>query len=416
MNEDIDTQPPLESQGNGDQAEVNGAKVEVPNPGSQDSEGAVVANAGEEVSDAVADAAQITGWGEDLEPWDRPVDGSDLLSETANSIAKYVSVRLEAMFAVALWILYSHVYDVFRISPLLGVVSPTKRCGKTNLVSIVSYLVPRPLAFSNMTAASIYRAADTERPTLIADEADTFLKDNKQMRGVLNSGHTKETAFVMRADPEGGQRRWRTWCPKVVAMIGRLPDTLEDRSVVIHMRRCGKDEKTQRILETTRGEFRDLHRKIIRWAMDNQEALAMVQPAIPSELHARAEDNWFPLLAIAEQAGGRWPEEMRKAAVVLSAYVDESTHGEMLLKDIQTVFAEQKQDFVSSDRLVAALTQMEDRPWPEISGSQAISKAKVAAILRPFGIGPKLLRRGKVVARGYLVSDFQDAFARYLAA
>lgn len=36
------------------------------------------------------------------------------------------------------------------------------------------------------------------KPTMLIDEADTFLCDNDELRGVLNTGHTRATAYVIR--------------------------------------------------------------------------------------------------------------------------------------------------------------------------------------------------------------------------
>ncbi len=70
------------------------------------------------------------------------------------------------------------------------------------------------------------------------DEVDTFGKDNPELHGVLNSGHARANAWVIRS---GGDRRdphrSSTWCPVAYAAIGKLPDTWMNRSIVIHMRR-----------------------------------------------------------------------------------------------------------------------------------------------------------------------------------
>ena len=41
-------------------------------------------------------------------------------------------------------------------------------------------------------------------------------------------------------------------------------------------------------------------------------------PEIPDDLNDRAQDNWEPLLAIADLAAGDWPNTARPAAKALS--------------------------------------------------------------------------------------------------
>src|SRR5438046_10577369 len=102
----------------------------------------------------------------------------------------------------------------------------------------------------NFFIEAVFRAIEEKQPTLLIDEADTFLQGNDELRGILNSGYTRKTAFVVRlagrrrvdgsslmADGKAGKEsrleRFSCWCPKVMAAIGHLPDTLADRCIVI---------------------------------------------------------------------------------------------------------------------------------------------------------------------------------------
>ena len=139
--------------------------------------------------------------------------------------------------ATAVWIVHTHAIDAFPISPRLGVTSAVMRCGKTTLLDVLSGLVRRPMATVNTTAAGVYRLVDMMAPTLLIDEADTFLNKNVALRGILNSGHRRNSAHVFRAG-----RLYSTWAPAAIAMIGRLPGTLDDRSIPIRLQRRRKDE------------------------------------------------------------------------------------------------------------------------------------------------------------------------------
>ena len=152
----------------------------------------------------------------------------------------------------------------------------------------------------------------------------------------------------------------------------------------------------------------------MRWAADNMSALA--DPNMPGELHDRAADNWRPLLAIADAAGGEWPELARRAAVALSGNADdsESLYVE-LLRDIQAIFADQQADQLPSARLVDLLAAMEDRPWAEYRKGKQITTNQLARALKPFGIWSNNMRVGDAkVRKGYALKDFADAFSRYI--
>ena len=172
------------------------------------------------------------------ELWPDRVDGAALLSEMTAAIRKYVVMEAGCPEAVALWTLHAHALDAFQISPRLAVTSPEKRCGKTTALDVVYSLAPRPLSTSNTSAAAIFRTIEAAQPTLLIDEADTFLTSSEEIRGVLNSGHRRSAAYVLRLVGDNHEpRQFSTWAAVAIALIGKLPETLQDRSILIRMRR-----------------------------------------------------------------------------------------------------------------------------------------------------------------------------------
>jgi putative DNA primase/helicase len=171
-----------------------------------------------------------TGQGQPLnlatpEPWPDRVDGAALLSDMTDAILKYVVMEKGSAEALALWLLHAHALDAFQTSPRLGVTSPEKRCGKTTALDVLEAMAPRPLSTSNTTAAAIFRTIETMRPTLLIDEADTFLTTSDEIRGILNSGHRRSGAFVLRLVGDNHEpRRFSTWGAVAIALIGKLPD------------------------------------------------------------------------------------------------------------------------------------------------------------------------------------------------
>jgi putative DNA primase/helicase len=170
-----------------------------------------------------------------------------------------------------LWILHAWTLDAFDISPLLVITSATKRCGKTTLLDAVGMLVPRPLPASNVTAATIFRAVERFKPVMLIDEADTFFGDNDELRGVINSGHRRSTAFVLRTvGDEHEPKLFSTWGAKAIALIGKLSGTMEDRSLIISMRRRAPGERAEKFRTATyKAAAGPLCRQAFRWARDS---------------------------------------------------------------------------------------------------------------------------------------------------
>src|SRR5262249_11977847 len=152
-------------------------------------------------------------------------------------VRRYVVVPLEVTHTVALWVLHAWALDAFGISPYLFLTSPTKRCGKTTLLDLIRAVTPRAIAASNITGPAVFRAIEHFKPTLMIDEADTFLADHDELKGILNAGHRRNTAFVVRTVGDNHDpKQFSVWAAKVIAAIGKISDTLQDRSIIIHMR------------------------------------------------------------------------------------------------------------------------------------------------------------------------------------
>src|SRR5262245_61033718 len=178
-----------------------------------------------------AAAPEVDDFLVDREPWPEPVDLADLLDRVTETFKSHMVLPAGAAEALALWVMHAHAHDCSMISPVLGITSPTPECGKTTLLSMLGALVPRALPASNITAAALFRAVEKWQPTLLIDEADTFLRSSDEMRGILNSGHQRVNAYVIRTTGDDHEpKRFRTWVPKAIALIGKLPATLTSRA------------------------------------------------------------------------------------------------------------------------------------------------------------------------------------------
>jgi Protein of unknown function (DUF3631) len=215
-------------------------------------------------------------------------------------------------------------------------------------------------------------------------------------------------------------------------MIGRLPDTLNDRSIVINLRRRKATERVQSFRSDRAEHLTVLAHKMARWAQDHGNALAVVDPDM-NGLENRTADNWRPLLAIADEAGGRWPKYARKvASTLVQASVDQSTNAQ-LLADIRWLFdrgpdEEGKPtlsqgviirlpiggDAMTSAEMVEQLIKIEGRPWADWKG-KPLTQNSLARLLARVSVQSGPLRLGgDRFAKGYKRSAFDDAFDRYI--
>jgi putative DNA primase/helicase len=353
----------------------------------------------------------------DVEPWPEPVGGG-ILSEVSTAIAQYVALPDGGADAVTLWIAHTHAYKSFTHSPRLNLCSPEKGCGKTTLIDVIGLLTPRSLRTESVTPAVIFRLADSHFPTLLLDECDTYLTNSEDLRGLLNAGHRKGATALRCEGDENQVRTFNAFVPAVLAGIGALPGTLYDRSIRVKLVRALRDEIKKRFDSRHISTEAELCRKLARWVGDNLEQLEGIDPQLPAGAFNRVADNWRPLFAVAQVAGGEWPERAAIAFAKLEANADtdEQGLGAMLLTDIRQVFDDAQADKMFSKDIVAALNGMADRPWSEANrGNREITPAWLSRKLKGFGIKPhNIWLPQEQQCKGYEREAFRDAFRRYL--
>jgi putative DNA primase/helicase len=348
--------------------------------------------------------------------WPEPVSGVALLDAIETLLARFIICNAPDRAAVALWITLTWFEEAAQVAPILNVQSPEKRCGKSTLLSLIVKLAKRPLPSSSISAAGIFRIVERYRPTLVIDEADAFLNDNEEARGIINSGHARDAAFVIRCEGDPPEPvMFSTWGFKAIAGIGRRAVTIEDRSITIKLRRKAPGEKVERLRYAPRTIFDEAAAKLARFAQDNMQAFAKVRPSLPDSLNDRAQDNWEGLLAIAEIAGGAWPQKAKEGALAFNGADDDQSPSALLLADIREVLlSESGKNELPSKTLVDALVAMADRPWSECNHGKPITQNWLARRLKDFGIRPAMTGPETKRVSGYKRGDFGDAFTRYL--
>lgn len=356
---------------------------------------------------------------DDVEPWDSPVAGDELLDHMVSTIQRFTVLSAHQARACALWAAFTWFIYGANVAPLLNITSPEKRCGKSTLGDLIRGMVLRPLYASNISPPALFRSVEKWRPTLLIDEADAFLNGKDELRGILNAGHYRSTAFVSRVVGDALEpKMFITWGAKALIGIGKIADTLTDRSVVIELRRKLETESVEKLRHADPTLLADIRRKLARWSDDELAHFKAIKPTPIEAINDRAADNWEPLYTVALIAGGHWPKLCIEAAIALSGVEQEapSTNVE-LLADIKAAFERKRVDRFSSADLLAALFEDEEAPWLTWNRGKAMSPRQLASRLSEFGIvsGSIRLPNG-TTPKGYLLERFKDAFARYLSA
>lgn len=349
--------------------------------------------------------------------------GADLLDDIEAVFRKYTIQQSDhAYTALALYTAYTHFILCFDYAPRLLLTSAEKRSGKTRAATIASRLVNRPLIAANATPPAIFRSlsdADgnpTPR-TLVFDEADTIFgtrvkaEQNEDLRGLINAGFQEGTPVLRVVGQDHHVEAFATFSPVIMCAIGKLPDTITDRAINLRLRRRKNSEKvsTYRI-RRDEPALADLRERIEQWAETVRESLESLDPDNP--LDDRAADVWEPLLAVAEVAGGHWPERGREAALHFAHEAAEAdteySEGLELLSDIRQVLRLHKSHEITSKRLLELLTSLEESKWAE----EGLTMRGLSVRLKDYEIHPGKVESGR--GRGYKVAKFTDAFERYL--
>jgi antitoxin (DNA-binding transcriptional repressor) of toxin-antitoxin stability system len=358
--------------------------------------------------------------------------GAGVLADAEAYLRRYVVFPSDApAVAGALFAAHTHAFAAAETTPYLHVTAPEKLSGKTRFAEALANLCCRPLPAAHMTAAAVYRSIGDPAPTILFDEVQELFGrgadgDQKKLQAVLNAGFQPDTP-VRVVEGDGANRvvaEFPVFCPKVLAGKGELPDMLASRSIPIRMRRKKKTDTVQRFRRRpARAEAEPLRARLAGWAATALPKLTDAMPDLPEELNDRQQDIWEPLLAIADAAGGDWPKRARAAAIELhGGEVTDDSVGVLLLRHVRETFEQHGAlDRITTAALLGFLVDRDDGPWGEWWGNDVEATrlkgpaVRLAKLLKPYGIKPKLLRFEGEPERGYERAAFVDAWAAYCA-
>jgi hypothetical protein len=258
----------------------------------------------------------------------------------------------------------------------------------------------------------LFSAVQQSQPTILLDETEKYVEHGSDLHALLNEGHAKGGTVIRVLGEKLELREFSVFSAVAFARNGRLPDDLEQRSIVIEMQRRRPDEPLATFRDDKCEPLQQIARMAARWAEDNASTLSDADPDM-GELINRVADNFRPLFAIADLIGEDWPQRIREAAIALAPRESESI-GPMLLADIGAAFESRRTDRLASSDVCEALVAMEGRPWAEWGKTgKPLSANQLARLLKPFNVIPDSVRIGNRTPKGYHLHQFAEAFERY---
>jgi hypothetical protein len=352
----------------------------------------------------------------------RPIAAAALLDGVRAELNRFVVLPSDlAADAVVLWIAATHAQPAWAHAPRLVIRAPEKRCGKSRLLDVIEATCHDPLITVNASPAAVYRAIGSDDPpTLLVDEADTIFgtkksaESNEDLRGLLNAGHQRNRPAIRYDASRHRVEHIPTFAMAALAGIGHMPDTIEDRAVIVRMRRRGPGEHVDPYRHRRdRPPLAELAGELRGWLRAHVDQLADATPAMPVE--DRAADTWEPLVAVADLAAGAWPARARTAAERLTAEHDDDggalLTATVLLADCRGAFGDAAA--LPTEELLNRLRQDAEAPWGEY-GPTGLSARRLGILLAEYGIRSANIRFPDGIQRkGFTRLDFTDAWTRY---
>jgi hypothetical protein len=351
------------------------------------------------------------------------MSGHQVLDDVVVFLRRFVSLSDAQATVIMLWVVHTHAIKAAYTTPYLSITSAEKQCGKTRLLEVLSLLVSHPWFTGSTSKAALVRKLDQDHPTLLLDESDAAFARDKEyseaLRAVLNCGHSRDVDVVSLCVGHAADmtvKDFHVFGPKAIAGIGKLPDTVADRSIPIRMKRRASKERVERFRRRhLKGRGDEMQKRIAAWITPDLQQLRDANPDLPDVLSDRQLDGCEPLVAIADHAGEDWPEKARNALVEILTgdAAEDGSIGVRLLSDIRDVFNQKAVESLSTSELLIALCD-HNPLWSEFHHGKPLGAAGLSRLLKAYDIDHHKLRIGAATPWGYRHSAFEDAWRRYL--
>jgi len=367
-------------------------------------------------------------------PVKKRIDGSQLLDDVREFVGRFCAFPSPACLDVAaLWAAHAHMIECFHTTPRLAMLSPEPGSGKTRVLEVLQLLTPSMLLLS-ASAPAVFRTIAEKPITLLFDEVDAIFKaggdpGNDDLRALINSGYRRGATIPRCVGPTHDVAHFPVFAAKALAGLGDLPPTIMPRCVVFRMRKRAPGEHVEpfrvREHEEPGHALRD---QLADWALTVGTAAGVAWPNMPDPVRDRLAEVWEPLFAVAEQAGGHWPETVWAACEhFLQDDGDASVSlGVRLLIDLRDAFGDAAA--LSTGTILARLCGeepytkdsdgdpvfiAESAPWGNLRG-EPLNARGLARLVGRYDVAGRKVKIEQRSVRGYRKVDFWDAWQRYL--
>jgi hypothetical protein len=360
-----------------------------------------------------------------------PQNGADVLDAVQAFVARFnVFPSEHCAPMLALWYAHTHAAEHFYVTPRLILDSAEPGSGKTRVLEVAQFLVASPEMTISATPAALFRMVSEGPISILFDEVDAIFNaktggNNEDLRALLNAGY-KRTATVARCVGDAKAMKvakFPVYAPAVLAGIaGGMPSTITTRAITIHMRRRAPDETVDEFWEEdVEAESEPLRTRLAAWVVSVGERIGRARPAMPEGVRDRSAEIWRPLLAIADEAGGDWPDTARAACLHFVTSASADTGGNLraqLLSDVRDLFDASNTTKLTTADILAGLVALEEGPWQDFHG-KPLDARTLAKELKPYGVKSRDLRvpNAHGTVKGYAtdgVGGLSDAWRRYL--
>jgi hypothetical protein len=356
-------------------------------------------------ADCSAEAAGLAGLSEE----ELQMFGQQILEEACQFIDRFsVLPSRAATYALAAFAASNWIYQSFTETPRIHVSALTFGAGKTRVMKLVNLLCPNPQMMAKITGPALYHIIAERHPAPLAlDEADAMFGQGargEDLRGILNAGY--EYSGTVTRVVKGEAADFGVYCPVIFAGKGKLPQSLEDRSITIMMQQRRPGQQMDRFIPKMHDAMgRKIGLMLGAWATKIAgPAGDILWDDPPEKLADRQVDILTPLYAICAMAAGPWPERFAEIVDVLvlgGVSTDEVSPATALLAAIRDVWPEDT-DRLATHQLAELLAGHEsgEFAWPESQRA-----AELNARMRDMGIPPvPMWIEGKTM-RGYARTD-----------
>jgi hypothetical protein len=346
------------------------------------------------------------------------IHGSELVREVEGFFSRFAVLPFGTRLPLTLWAMGTHLFDAFDAFAYLAITSPTPRCGKTRVLELLSLLCADTERTSNISEAALFRLIAKYKPTLLLDEMEQTREKGERaqiLRNLLNAGNRRDAVAIRCGEGGANIERCSVFCPKAIAAIGSLPDTITDRAIVIAMQRRTPNEKIERFLfQRAAPESRRIREHMATWATANLETIKQAYIEAPDLgfLEDRDAESWAPLFSILAVADDSRLSELRGHAEALcGAKQTDSAEEHFAVRLICDAASELRdgEKNIASAELLRRLKEIPDAPW----GEDGFDQRRLAKHLRSFGLRPKAVRIGVSTPRGYETERIQECARRY---